>query len=76
MSSKILTVDDVDSESKMSSVRKASLEIWKTLHKLTEVIEPLLDGTPFKGPVSLFNAISKAAEVCIQTDKVLLFLLF
>ncbi|KIK53572.1 hypothetical protein GYMLUDRAFT_250274 [Collybiopsis luxurians FD-317 M1] len=62
MSSKILTVDNVGSESKMSSVCKASLEIWKTLHKLTEVIEPLLDGTPFKGPISLFNVISKAAE--------------
>ncbi|KIK50576.1 hypothetical protein GYMLUDRAFT_439664 [Collybiopsis luxurians FD-317 M1] len=64
--SKILTAEDIDNEPKLSSVRKASLEIWKTLHKLTEVIEPLLDGTPFKGPVSLFNAISKAAEMALD----------
>jgi hypothetical protein len=60
-----VTMADLNDESKMSSVHKAALVTWKTLHKLSEVIEPWLDGTPFKIPLSIFNMISTAAEVCV-----------
>ncbi|KIK53591.1 hypothetical protein GYMLUDRAFT_250293 [Collybiopsis luxurians FD-317 M1] len=59
----LLTLADINNESKMSPVRKAALQTWKSLHKLTEVIEPFLEGTPFEGPVSVFNVISSAAEL-------------
>lgn len=37
------------------------------LRQLAKRIEPLLDGTPFKTPVAVFNAIADAFEVCIVT---------
>ncbi|KIK53564.1 hypothetical protein GYMLUDRAFT_250268 [Collybiopsis luxurians FD-317 M1] len=65
----LLTLADINNESKMSPVRKAALQTWKSLHKLTEVIEPFLEGTPFKGPVSVFNVISSAAESAMDNKE-------
>ncbi|KAF5372434.1 hypothetical protein D9757_009930 [Collybiopsis confluens] len=52
----------------MSEVRKAFVEGWKGLHKVTEIIEPLLQGTPFKTPITVFNMISTAAETSIDNQ--------
>ncbi|KIK53556.1 hypothetical protein GYMLUDRAFT_1025293 [Collybiopsis luxurians FD-317 M1] len=64
-----VTIADLNDESKMSSVHKAALVTWKTLHKLSEVIEPWLDGTPFKIPLSIFNMISTAAEATLDNKE-------
>ncbi|KAF5382393.1 hypothetical protein D9757_009797 [Collybiopsis confluens] len=52
----------------MSGVGKAFVEGWKGLHKVTEIIEPLLEGTPFKSPIAVFNMISTAAETSIDNQ--------
>ncbi|KAF5375325.1 hypothetical protein D9757_009658 [Collybiopsis confluens] len=52
----------------MSGVCKAFVEGWKGLHKVTETIEPLLEGTPFKSPITVFNMISTAAETSIDNQ--------
>ncbi|KAF5366662.1 hypothetical protein D9757_012768 [Collybiopsis confluens] len=52
----------------MSGVCKAFVEGWKGLHKVTEIIEPLLEGTPFKSPITVFNMISTAAETSIDNQ--------
>ncbi|KAF5374038.1 hypothetical protein D9757_010074 [Collybiopsis confluens] len=52
----------------MSGVCKAFVKGWKGLHKVTEIIEPLLEGTPFKSPITVFNMISTAAETSIDNQ--------
>ncbi|KAF5382386.1 hypothetical protein D9757_009816 [Collybiopsis confluens] len=56
-------------ESTMSQVRKAFVAGWKGLHQVTELIEPLLEGTPFKTPLVVFNTISKIAETSIDNQE-------
>ncbi|KAF5382400.1 hypothetical protein D9757_009813 [Collybiopsis confluens] len=57
-----------NSEPAMSLLRKAFVEGWKGLYKVTELIEPLLEGTPFKTPITVFNMISTAAETSIDNQ--------
>ncbi|KAF5348407.1 hypothetical protein D9757_014482 [Collybiopsis confluens] len=60
--------NESNGESTMSQVRKVFLEGWKGLHQVTELIEPLLEGTPFKTPLVVFNTISKIAETNIDNQ--------
>ncbi|KAF5360217.1 hypothetical protein D9757_011418 [Collybiopsis confluens] len=60
--------NESNGESTMSQVRKVFLESWKGLHQVTELIEPLLAGTPFKTPLVVFNTISKIAETNIDNQ--------
>ncbi|KAF5382362.1 hypothetical protein D9757_009820 [Collybiopsis confluens] len=62
------TRDQTSGKSVISQIGKLSLAVWQGLHHVTEVIEPLLDGTPFKAPVTVFNTISSAVETSIDNE--------
>ncbi|KAF5382361.1 hypothetical protein D9757_009823 [Collybiopsis confluens] len=62
------TRDQTSGKSVISQIGKLSLAVWQGLHHVTEDIEPLLDGTPFKAPVTVFNTISSAVETSIDNE--------
>ncbi|KAJ6524872.1 WD40 repeat-like protein [Mycena vulgaris] len=67
VSSSDASSEDVKISRKQKICKKAKL-IWQGLHKLAKVIEPMVP-KPFDSPLTIFNAISDAAEKYIDNEE-------